>query len=89
MAVTAEDLLLQMEGKMTTSFVYGRGKRKSQLQRDIEELRELLAQKEKYSGYQRTFGERNSFSKKDPDATFMHMKEDHMRNSQLKPGYNL
>ncbi len=32
---------------------------------------------------------RNSFSKTDPDATFMHMKEDHMRNSQLKPGYNI
>jgi hypothetical protein len=31
---------------------------------------------------------RNSYSKTDPDATFMHMKEDHMRNGQLKPGYN-
>ena len=34
-------------------------------------------------------GERNSLSKTDPDATFMRMKEDHMRNGQLKPGYNL
>ena len=32
---------------------------------------------------------RNSFSKTDPDATFMHMKDDHMRNAQLKPGYNM
>jgi hypothetical protein len=32
---------------------------------------------------------RNSYSKTDPDATFMHMKEDHMRNGQLKPGYNV
>ena len=32
---------------------------------------------------------RNSFSKTDPDATFMHLKEDHMRNAQLKPAYNL
>lgn len=32
---------------------------------------------------------RNSYSKTDPDATFMHMKEDHMRNGQLKPGYNI
>ena len=23
------------------------------------------------------------------DATFMHMKEDHMKNGQLKPGYNM
>lgn len=34
-------------------------------------------------------GERNSLSKTDTDATFMRMKEDHMRNGQLKPGYNL
>lgn len=33
--------------------------------------------------------ERNSLSKTDTDATFMRMKEDHMRNGQLKPGYNL
>jgi len=32
---------------------------------------------------------RNSYSKTDKDATFMHMKEDHMRNGQLKPGYNV
>ena len=32
---------------------------------------------------------RNSYAKTDPDATFMHMKEDHMRNGQLKPGYNV
>ncbi len=35
------------------------------------------------------FGNRNSFSKTDTDATFMHMKEDHMKNGQLKPGYNI
>ena len=34
-------------------------------------------------------GERNSYSKADHDATFMHMKEDYMRNGQLKPGYNV
>ena len=32
---------------------------------------------------------RNSYSKTDPDATFMRMKDDHMRNGQLKPGYNV
>ncbi len=31
---------------------------------------------------------RNSYSKTDPGATFMRMKEDHMNNGQLKPGYN-
>ena len=33
--------------------------------------------------------DRNSYSKTDPDATFMRMKEDHMHNGQLKPGYNV
>ena len=32
---------------------------------------------------------RNSLAKTDIDATFMHMKEDYMRNGQLKPGYNI
>ena len=32
---------------------------------------------------------RNSYAKTDPDATFMRMKDDHMRNGQLKPGYNV
>ena len=33
-------------------------------------------------------GDRGSFSRTDPDATFMRMKEDHMGNGQLKPAYN-
>ena len=32
---------------------------------------------------------RNSYSKTDNDATFMRMKDDYMKNGQLKPGYNL
>lgn len=89
LAVDAEELLSTLESTMRVPFVHGRGKRKSQQQRDIELLRGLLQRKEKYARYQRTFQGRNSFSKTDPDATFMHMKEDHMRNAQLKPGYNV
>lgn len=88
-ADTPEALLRGLEQKATAPFVHGRGKRKSELQRDIELLRELLDRKAKYAVYQETFDGRNSFSKTDPDATFMHMKEDHMRNAQLKPGYNI
>lgn len=43
----------------------------------------------KYRQYEKTLKQRNSFSKTDTDATFMRMKEDHMRNGQLKPAYNL
>jgi len=32
---------------------------------------------------------RNSYSKTDKDATFMRMKEDAMKNGQLKPSYNV
>lgn len=43
----------------------------------------------RYEQQEALLGERNSYSKTDPDATFMRMKEDHMRNGQLKPGYNV
>ncbi len=43
----------------------------------------------KYERQEAILGERNSFSKTDPEATFMRMKEDHMKNGQLKPGYNV
>jgi transposase len=89
LANTPDELSRELERRVTTPFVYGRGKRKSELQRDIELLRELLERKRKYAEYQETFKGRNSFSKTDPDATFMRMKEDHMRNAQLKPGYNI
>jgi transposase len=72
-----------------TEFVHGRGKRKSQLQKDVELLEGYVSRKEKYVGYNNTFKGRNSFSKTDKDATFMRMKDDHMLNGQLKPGYNL
>jgi transposase len=44
---------------------------------------------EKYDQQREVMGERKNFSKTDNDATFMRMKEDHMKNGQLKPGYNL
>jgi len=45
---------------------------------------------DKYEQQEKQLGaQRSSYSKTDPDATFMRMKEDHMRNGQLKPGYNV
>jgi hypothetical protein len=43
---------------------------------------------EKYDQQEKILQGRNSYSKTDPDATFMRMKDDHMRNGQLKPAYN-
>ena len=48
-----------------------------------------MVRKQKYEQALKTFGTRNSYSKTDPDATFMRMKDDYMKNGQLKPGYNL
>jgi transposase len=42
-----------------------------------------------YQQQEKILGERNSYSKTDTDATFMRMKEDHMKNGQLKPAYNV
>jgi len=44
----------------------------------------------KYEEQEKIMGEeRSSYSKTDTDATFMRMKEDHMKNGQLKPAYNV
>lgn len=69
--------------------VYGRGKRKSKEQLFLEKAQSYAERLNKYTNYLEILGERNSFSKTDKEATFMRMKEDYMRNGQLKPGYNL
>jgi transposase/endonuclease III len=44
----------------------------------------------KYEEQEKIMGEeRSSYSKTDADATFMRMKEDHMKNGQLKAAYNV
>ena len=72
------------------NFVHGQGKRKHQLQRDYEQLKDWKTKLETYHKHLEIMGDyRNSYSKTDHDATFMRMKEDHMRNGQLKPAYNI
>lgn len=70
-------------------FVHGRGKRKTVHQRYLELFQKFLDRQLLYDLHHSRFGSRNSYSKTDVDATFMHMKDDHMRNAQLKPGYNV
>ena len=72
------------------NFVHGQGKRKHQLQRDYEQLKDWKHKLETYHKHLEIMGEyRNSYSKTDHDASFMRMKEDHMKNGQLKPAYNI
>lgn len=72
------------------AFVYGKGKRKPEIQQLYEELEHLG---QRLMGYKECFEimgkDRNSYSKTDLEATFMRMKEDHMLNGQLKPAYNV
>jgi transposase len=68
--------------------------------KDIEKVDPKIKQKLKYAQkhwparlkqykkQEKILAGRNSYSKTDTGATFMRMKEDHMKNGQLKPGYN-
>lgn len=57
--------------------------------KELQKLQEEhLPKLQKYENDLMILGDRNSYSKTDEDATFMRMKEDHMKNGQLKPAYN-
>ena len=57
--------------------------------KQIKQLKEHADKLGEYDDKLRILGDRNSYSKTDPDAVFMRMKEDAMNNGQTKPGYNL
>ncbi|MGM9928755.1 MAG: IS1182 family transposase [Bacillus sp. (in: firmicutes)] len=54
-----------------------------------KQMVDFIVRKQKYQRDFEIFGARNSYSKTDPDATFMRMKDDYMKNGQLKAGYNI
>lgn len=81
--------LYAVKKKEGLTFVQGSGKRKSQLQKHIELLEAYLDKAKEYNRKLHICQERNSYSKTDTDATFMRMKDDYMKNGQLKPAYNL
>lgn len=83
------EFLLQTRNLLGIEFVYGRGKHKTDIQRDYDRLYEYLERINRYHKSQIILGTRKSYSKTDLDATFMRMKEDHMKNGQLKPAYNV
>ena len=71
-------------------FVYGKGRKKSEIQQLYEELEACGKRLMEYAESFEIMGkERNSYSKTDLEATFMRMKDDHMMNGQLKPAYNV
>ena len=65
-------------------------KSKKKLSTKVKNLKKKsLPKLQEYEIKLRILGQRNSYSKTDHDATFMRMKDDHMKNGQLKPAYNL
>ena len=67
-----------------------RGISDKRMRKAVEKVKSEKAPKmREYEDKLETMGERNSYSKTDPDATFMRMKEDAMNNGQTKPGYNI
>lgn len=85
-AQVLEEELEKLNQDIEETPVKGKDERKTQ-RRKLKE--DFSVRAEKYESYQETFEGSNSFSKTDPDATFMRMKEDHMKNGQLKAAYNL
>lgn len=81
--------LYELKNLEGIEFVHGCGKRKTTLQKSIEKLEEYLLKFKEYNRKVYTCGNINSYSKTDIDATFMRMKEDAMKNGQLKPAYNV
>lgn len=82
-------LMMIAEGE-GIGFVYGKGKKKSEIQQLYEELDVCGSKLMEYKECFEVMGkERNSYSKTDLEATFMRMKDDHMMNGQLKPAYNV
>ena len=66
--------------------------KENRTKKELKQIKDLegkhLPKLEEYEQKLEIMGDRNSYSKTDPDATFMRMKDDHMRNGQLKPAYN-
>ena len=73
-----------------TTFVSGKGRRKTLHQRQYQELDGYLERLKSYAKHIEICGEhRNSYAKTDHDATFMRIKRDYMGNDQLLAAYNV
>ncbi len=82
--------LTQAAEKEQIEFVYGKGKRNPEIQQLYEEMEACGECLMEYKECFEIMGkDRNSYSKTDLEATFMRMKDDHMRNGQLKAAYNV
>lgn len=85
-----ETLTEEIEKETDTEIRKKKRQERSKWKKPLKLIREnFLPRMAKYQEQNEIFDDRNSYSKTDKDATFMRMKEDHMKNGQLKPGYNV
>ena len=85
--LTAEEVTKRVERIKEKVDADNLGKEERKVLKQIET--DSVPRMNRYREQLETMGSRNSYSKTDPDATFMRMKEDAMLNGQLKPGYNV
>lgn len=85
--LTAEEVTKRVERIKEKVDADNLGKEERKALKQIET--DSVPRMNRYKEQLETMGPRNSYSKTDPDATFMRMKEDAMLNGQLKPGYNV
>lgn len=85
--LTAEEVAERVERIREKVDADNLGKEERKALKQIET--DAVPRMNRYKEQLETMGSRNSYSKTDPDATFMRMKEDAMLNGQLKPGYNV
>lgn len=85
--LTAEEVTKRVERIKEKVDADNMGKEERKALKQIET--DSVPRMNRYREQLETMGSRNSYSKTDPDATFMRMKEDAMLNGQLKPGYNV
>lgn len=77
-------------GLDNSTFVNGKGHRRSIHQKQYEEMAGYISRLKNYARHIEICCEsRNSYSKTDHDATFMRIKTDYMGNDRLLPAYNM
>ena len=82
--------LMELMIRQNIEIVYGKGKRRSLLQKYYDEFLEIYIKLMRYEKSLNICGDRNSYSKTDHDATMMNMKYDYYNQTGVfKPGYNL
>ncbi|PKI09157.1 IS5/IS1182 family transposase [Staphylococcus shinii] len=84
-----EDLNHYIEHEKCTRLRKQTRQKRTEIKRYKKKFADYSERKYKYKKQKAILQDRNSYSKTDHDATFMRMKEDHMKNGQIKPGYNL